>query len=351
MGIDKSDIRYIYHFNPPKSLENYAQEIGRAGRDGKDSRCEMMLVPNDRIVLENFAYGDTPTEAAVHQLIENIAQKESEFFVSQYRLGQQCDIKPIVVKTLLTYLELDGYLESTAPRFEEYQFKALVPSEKMINEFEGERKTFVQKLLGCAAKRKIWFVIDIPAAVSKLGEDRMRIIKALDYFGEKGWIELKVSGLVHGYRKRKPIESKAELSEEFVERVMQRESSEVFRIDQVFDFAMARQCQAAQLSEYFGQQIESGCGCCSFCTSGPLVEGTEAKATESGIEIDRSTWAAVRALRNEHAKALESPRNIARFLCGLTSPALTRAKLSRHELFGKFQQVPFARIMEQAESV
>ena len=61
MGIDKADIRYVYHYNPPKSLENYAQEIGRAGRDGRPSVCEMFFCPDDLNVLENFVYGDTPS--------------------------------------------------------------------------------------------------------------------------------------------------------------------------------------------------------------------------------------------------------------------------------------------------
>lgn len=57
MGIDKQNIRYVYHYNPPKSIENFAQEIGRAGRDGEVAICESLLVPEDRIVLENFVFG------------------------------------------------------------------------------------------------------------------------------------------------------------------------------------------------------------------------------------------------------------------------------------------------------
>gem|GEM_PF-6994104 len=70
MGIDKSNIRYIYHWNISKGFESYAQEIGRAGRDEMSSHCESFVVPEDRIALENFAYGDTPTFASLERLIE-----------------------------------------------------------------------------------------------------------------------------------------------------------------------------------------------------------------------------------------------------------------------------------------
>src|SRR3954452_22925735 len=59
MGIDKADVRYVYHYNLPKSLESYSQEIGRAGRDGRESICELLACPDDVPTLENFAFGDT----------------------------------------------------------------------------------------------------------------------------------------------------------------------------------------------------------------------------------------------------------------------------------------------------
>ena len=72
MGIDKADVRYVYHFNLPKSLESYSQEIGRAGRDGAPSICELFACPDDVPTLENFAFGDTPTREALAGLLDEV---------------------------------------------------------------------------------------------------------------------------------------------------------------------------------------------------------------------------------------------------------------------------------------
>ena len=72
MGIDKANIRAVFHYNLPKSVENYAQEIGRAGRDGAPAHCEILAAAEDLTVLENFTYGDTPTPEALRDLLEEL---------------------------------------------------------------------------------------------------------------------------------------------------------------------------------------------------------------------------------------------------------------------------------------
>ena len=58
MGIDKGDIQSVIHYDLPKSIENYVQEIGRAGRDGKLARCHLFLNDADFYELRSKTLAD-----------------------------------------------------------------------------------------------------------------------------------------------------------------------------------------------------------------------------------------------------------------------------------------------------
>jgi ATP-dependent DNA helicase RecQ len=129
------------------------------------------------------------------------------------------------------------------------------------------------------------------------------------------------------------------------QRTLERETREIARLDQVLTLAAHDGCQTAFLAAHFGEELPHPCGHCSWCENG----GRPAKLLPpASVHLDEERLRRAADLRQE-IPDLAAPRALARFLTGLPSPRLTRAKLKSHPLFGAFAHVPFADVLRRVE--
>ncbi|MBL4847432.1 MAG: RecQ family ATP-dependent DNA helicase [Planctomycetes bacterium] len=341
MGIDKSDIASIYHYNLPKTLENYSQEIGRAGRDGSPAHCEVFASLDDTITLGNFTYGDTPTQAAIEGVLREFLGQEERFSISRYHLARAHDLRPLVLATLLTYLELGGVLRSTGPFYSGYKFQFLRSEPEVCARFGSERARFLERVFQASKRGRTWLTLEPAEAAQELGEPRERIVKAIQYLEEQGDLTLRPSGLRHGYL-RLETPSVSDLASDLAGRFAEREQRDEERLELLVSFCEEPGCLTRRLLAYFGEELAEDCGTCGRCTGTPAQTLTRTPL----LDLEEAAKDSVRALVREGHASLAEPRQQARFLCGLPSPATTQAKLRSHPRFGALAGASFPRVLE-----
>ena len=342
MGIDKKNIRRIIHYDLPKSIENYSQEIGRSGRDGIPALCEVLANRDSIHILENFIYGDTPEKNSIFQLLRTI--KENEGFVWEIKtttLANELNIRVLPLKTLLVYLAMEGIIRPKFTYFAEYSFKFKTEPTNIINSFEGERKQFVTAIMNHCHTKKIWTTVDIRAILDSNDTNRQRILAALEYFEEKEWIDLQARQAVDVYDILTQAFNIDDMAEKMYALFKKKESLEIQRIHNMVGFFESDVCISRQLAEYFGEYLaKERCGHCSFCKSGKAV----LQATTELKPLPQYEYKTITAEFTQAVGEQFSELNLAKFLCGIYTPVFSKLKIKQLPYFGTLESYPFLEV-------
>ncbi len=295
MGIDKPNIRNIIHYNVSQSIENYYQEIGRAGRDGKGATCITLFSKIDVERIRQLKKEDWPTEEKVRDIISFLKNKGGCTFTSPRSMQYELDIKEIPIRLMLQRLEEEGAIKiySRIP-VQVLIDKPLSHSHSEILEKSGPYAEHVRKILSSdffTNKRKKW-----------LSYEELMETTHLTYF--------KIKEVMAFLKKHQHITIKNEIIKDLIvnnEKLNSFNSApmallfegilrnNLIKLDTLTRTILCRSCIRIELLSYFGETYpHSECGQCSSCLGDNLTAGItptidENYATEK--ELDSLTIA------------------------------------------------------------
>ncbi len=354
MGIDKSDIRFVFHYDLPKSIENYSQEIGRAGRDGELSHCVTLANLDGLNTVENFVYGDTPELGGIECIIDNIkaetqiTQYESKWELQLLPLSNASNIKQLPLKTLLVQLEIAGVIEPMYAYFADFKIKLLQPLEQMLAGFNEQRRNFLSTVFKATAFKKVWGSLNFDTLLQDKSIERNRVIAALEYLQEQQLIVLETSRMTEVFKVNSHELNDPTLATNLYNYFLDKEQKEIKRIAALVRFFQLDKCLSYNLSCYFDdKQAPVICGHCSVCKGNVAHLEHSAQSPWPSDEVLMSDAA---ALKNHLANKITVPLTLesyCRFFAGMTVPIFGRNKVRQLSGFASCEQQRYQAIRDK----
>ncbi|MBT8038051.1 MAG: RecQ family ATP-dependent DNA helicase [Verrucomicrobiae bacterium] len=344
MGVDMPDVRTVVHYHPPKSPEGWIQESGRAGRDGKASHCELLIHGDDRAMLEGMVVAKQPGRRAVEAVIQNVFSQGRSAVVSRYNLSTLNDMPVELLDVMLARLADGGWI---VPDGGSWMWCHVVPlrwdaaaRERILRGFSQNDRAVLEGVMDSRQRVSLWDLAD--GSVVKLNK-LVALFRELEAGGE---VKLKMSHSLAHYRVKNEPEKLRVLVDEVMDVIEEHTNHDVARIRMVFEMAVSRKCIAASLVGYFGEKLPEPCGRCASC----LGKARPRKWPRSEVEeVTLEEMEKIQVLVAERRPALSSPHRLARFLCGIYSPAMMRYRLYQHRDWGMLSRLGFDEVLAVAQ--